>query len=293
MTTVQALKFFTPYKIEGYVPNRSTIMPWMAGSLPHIPLKAYVALAALKIASGGESLMPDGVNSFGSVIPRAFFISLVITANFDGPARAESPCIEHPPQPAAEVTHPSVHHDYPTCSVCHATATEVLLWSFRYDHTGRKCWFLGDTYGRDVTEQHMRGAGAATQTIWSRLSSVFDNFSVTRVPINATSDGLPGSSADPARKRQTNTANANGTDDNVRISQKNGGEGGTTKQVSKVSPQPGEQALYDEFLRWREAQELIKTPDQRKELGLYEEFLRWSTPDPSRSMQPLMGKAQL
>jgi len=237
--------------------------------------------------------MPDAVNSFGSVISGAIFISLAITVNFDGPARAESPCIEHPPQPAAETPLPSGHPDYPTCSVCRATATEVLLWSFRYDRTGRKCWFLGDTYGRDVTEQHMRGAGAATQTIWSRLSSVFDNFSITTAPINATSDGLPSSSADPARKRQANTANANGTDDNVRISQKIGGEGGTIKQVSKVSLQPGEQALYHEFLRWRDAQKFIKIQDQRKELGLYEEFLRWSTPDPSRSMRPPMGKAQL
>jgi hypothetical protein len=242
-----------------------------------------------------ESLMPQRVNSFGSVISGAILILFAMTIIFGAPARAESPCIEKPPEAAAEVTPASVHHDYAACSSCHAASTEVLLWSFRYDRAkGRKCWFLSDTSGRDVTEEHVRGTGAAAPSIWSRLASVFDNFSFARASENTTSEALPSSSAEPAHNRQANVINANRTDDSVRINKKNVGEGGATKQVSKVSPQPADQGLYQDFLRWREAQELIKAPDQRKELGLYEEFLRWSTPpDQSRSMQPVMGRAQL
>jgi hypothetical protein len=241
-----------------------------------------------------ESLMPQRVNSFGSAISGAIFILFAITIIFGEPAWAESLCIEQPPA-ATEVTPASVHHGYPACSSCHATPTEVLLWSFRYDRAkGRKCWFLSDTSGRDVTEEHVRGAGAAPPSIWSRLASVFDNFSFARASENTTSEALPSSSAELAHNRQANAINANRTDESVRTSKKTGGEGGATKQVSKVSLQPADQRLYQDFLRWREAQELIKTPDQRKELGLYEEFLRWSTrPDPSHSMQPVTGRAQL
>jgi hypothetical protein len=259
--------------------------------------------------------MPERVNSFGSVISGVIFTSLVITINFDSSALAESPCIEHPPEPVAEVILPSVRQDYPICASCNAAAMEVLFWSVRYDRAkGRKCWFLSDAYGRDVTEEHMRGAGAptTTQTIWSKITSVFDTFSFrtasfTAAPTNTTTDAPQNTSADLARKRQVNAVNANKADDSIRINPKNSGEAGATKQQdstkqdsakqdSKVSLQSTEQGLYEDFLRWREAQELIKTPEQReqrKELGLYEEFLRWSTPDSARSMQPLMGKAQL
>jgi hypothetical protein len=226
--------------------------------------------------------MPERVNSFGSVISGAAFISLAtIAINFDSPVRAEDACIEHPPQPVAEGTHPSVHYDYLACSACHAKVTEVLLWTFRYDQSkGRKCWFLSDAYGRDVTEEHVRRAKAPTQTIWSRLSSMFDNFNFGGTSANATSEARS-SPADPVRKRQANAANVNKTDDGVRINV----EAQTAKQVSKVSLKPGEQGLYEEFLRWREAHEAIKMPDQPEEPDLYEEFLRWSTRDPPRSVQ--------
>jgi hypothetical protein len=226
--------------------------------------------------------MSERVNSFGSVISSVAFISLAtIAINFDSPVQAEGACIEHPPQPVAEGTPPSVHHDYLACSSCHTKVTEVLLWSFRYDQTkGRKCWFLSDAYGRDVTEEHLRDALAATQTIWSRLSSMFDKLNLTRTAANVTSDARS-NPTDPIPKRQANAANVNKTDNSVRIN----AEAHGMKQVSKVSLKPDEQGLYEEFLQWREAHEVIKRPDQPEEPDLYEEFLRWSRRDPLRSVQ--------
>ncbi len=103
---------------------------------------------------------------------------------------------------------------------------------------------------------------------------MFDNFNNAEapatVPVNVTS-----SPAEPARKqRQANAA--------ARIH----ADAPAAKQAAKVSLRPDERWLYEEFLRWREAHELTKRPDQPKDQNLYEEFLRWSRPDPSsRSVQ--------
>lgn len=213
--------------------------------------------------------MPERVNPSGPVISAAVFVSLAMTAvNVASPVQAEGSCIEHPPQPAAESPRRSIHYDHAACHSCHAAPTEVLLWSVRYDRAkGRKCWFLVDAFGRDVTDAHVRETAAPTptqtqaQTLSSKLASLFGNFNFTGASADVTpeSGAPPGSPREPPRVRQGNTANASREDNGVRGGQRNNSEAQAAKRVSQVLSHPDERALYEEFLRWRRYQEIIKT----------------------------------
>jgi hypothetical protein len=105
---------------------------------------------------------------------------------------------------------------------------------------------------------------------------MFDNFNSAEapatVPVSVTTTEVRSSPADPVRKRQANAAA------HIHV------DAPAAKQAAKVPLKPDERWLYEEFLRWREAHELTKRPDQPKEQNpkdLYDEFLRWSRPDPS------------
>jgi hypothetical protein len=121
-----------------------------------------------------------------------FVSSAAVTVTFDSPVRADDACIEQPPQPVAEATPGSVPHDYTVpytyaaCHACHSRATEVLTWAVRYDRKGRKCWFLVDSFGSDVTDAHLRSpaALAPTPTLSSTLASLFGNFNFSGTPAN-------------------------------------------------------------------------------------------------------------
>jgi hypothetical protein len=209
--------------------------------------------------------MPERINSFDSAISGVIFVSLAtIAVNFGNLARAKDACIEHPPQSVAEGTHQSVHNDFAFCNFCHTANTEVSHWDVRYDRaTGRRCWFLVDAQGRDVTEAHAAETATPPQTQMQMLSSTFASlfniFSFTEPSADATpaapaatpaapADATPANSShDSAPKRPP--ANANKTDNAVRVSLKNNSEGQAAKRVTVPPP---ERDLFEEFLRWRE-----------------------------------------
>jgi hypothetical protein len=127
----------------------------------------------------------------------------------------------------------------------------MLNWKARYDRTrGRKCWFLADAQGHDVTDAHAAETAAPqpAPTFSSRLASLFNSFSFTGTSGNATpaSDAPKSNSPDLTRKHQSNATDANKKDIGVRANLKN------NKQAAKqVSIPPESQDLYEEFLRWQ------------------------------------------
>src|SRR5262249_23584935 len=88
--------------------------------------------------------MPERVSSFAPTIPSlALVFVATIAVHLCGPVRAESACIEQPSQPAAEGTR----------------------WSAHYDRAkGRKCWFLVDANGYDVTASQLQVRSSAAST---------------------------------------------------------------------------------------------------------------------------------
>ena len=216
--------------------------------------------------------MPERAK-FAPMISGVFFaLPATIAMNCDSVVRADTPCVEQPPQPVAERPYRIVPYGYWACHQCHAMRTEVLLWTARYDRAnGRKCWSLVDANGRDVTAAHVRAAAAPepAPTLSSKLASLWADFTgawpkttfwadLTGAPPKATPESkAPQISApNPSHKTQIKSANA---DNGVREGQRSSGEGHVERRVSSVPPELERDPLFQEFLRWREREKIMKT----------------------------------
>jgi len=190
-------------------------------------------------ASNGESLlrgeadhsrekeMPQRVNSLAPIL--VVFLGATVAAGFVSPVWAESACIEQPGQKGAEGTH----------------------WSARYDRAqGRKCWFLLDANGRDVTA--LAATPAPADSLSSRIASWLDSLMPQASPQG---DGAQTPSPRPSLKPRGNAANAGGPDNAARGEHKGAGEGrSAVKRVPPVLTEPEHEALFEAFLRWQEIQ---------------------------------------
>jgi hypothetical protein len=211
-----------------------------------------------------ENPMPERITSFSPTFVGGVFVSLAaIAINLNTPARAA--CVEQAPQPVTEPTHisvpshVSVPYDYAACHSCHAMGAQDLRWTFRYDRAkGRKCWFLLDAAGHDVTEAHVQpGRAAAASTFWSKIQSWFGNLNLMKTANAEPENSVPrGTPVSPLRK-QGDTVNANKKDSNSRAADRNNDEGRAAKRASQTSKREDERALFEEFMQWRERQKVI------------------------------------
>jgi hypothetical protein len=226
--------------------------------------------------------MPERANSFPPMIPGVVFVLLAMFAvNVESPVRADSACIEQPGQLAAG-TH----------------------WVLHYDRAkGQGCWILVDAFehetgvwGGPVTMLPTQPSAAPAPTLSSQHESLLGNFNSTGASANVKPErSAPQiSRPNPPHKPQGNVAKA---DNGVREDQKSSGKGHTVKRVSSVLIDREESALFEEFLRWRELQQLTGAmkPEHAvikrvspvligpEESAQFEEFLRW------RERQQLTG----
>jgi hypothetical protein len=183
--------------------------------------------------------MPERVNSLAPIILSLIFVFVATMAvELCSPVRAESTCIEQPTQPAAEGTR----------------------WSARYDRAkGRKCWFLLDANGYDVTPSQTQPSAVPTPapSLSSQIVSLLGSLTgaiANAVPQanTAQSDAAPISPAGVPRKHDGNAANANKNDTGGQADQRSVGEGRAVKRASPPLTQPEREALFEEFLRWQE-----------------------------------------
>jgi hypothetical protein len=146
-----------------------------------------------------------------------------IAVCFDTPVRAE--CIAQLNQQAPEGTH----------------------WSLHYDRVkNRRCWILVDATGQEVSTLQEQADGSPTL---SSLQTFFTNITgIQRAP--QAQEAAPS----PPRKPQAHLTNANRADHPVRTEQKN------DAQAAKHELTPPERdALFEEFLRWHESQQITGT----------------------------------
>jgi len=147
---------------------------------------------------------------------------VTVAASFDSPAQAE--CITQLNQQAPEGTH----------------------WSLHYDRDkNRRCWILVDTNGQEVSTIQVEPESTPAL---SSLQTFFTN--ITGIQSGAQSqDASPAPS--PPRKPQANLANANRPDRPVRSEQKS-----DARAARHELTQPERDELFEEFLRWRESQQM-------------------------------------
>jgi hypothetical protein len=187
--------------------------------------------------------MPERVNSFAPIIPSVCFVAVatIIAVHFLSPARAENACIEQPSQPAPEGTR----------------------WSARYDRAkGRKCWFLVDANGREVTASRARPGAAPTpapaDSLSSQIASLLNSLTGATEYAAPQGDAPQIGPAAAPRKPRGSGAGASKADNVARADQKSAGEGRTAKRASALT-EPEREALFEEFLRWRESQQMTGT----------------------------------
>jgi hypothetical protein len=188
--------------------------------------------------------MPERVNSFPPILPCGVLVlAAMVAVDFASPVRAESACIEQQPsQKAAEGTH----------------------WSARYDRAkGRKCWFLVDANGHDVTPSQAQPSSAATPTplasFSSQIASLFGSLTAAAenaIPQVSAPQGDAPQTAGPHKPRG-NGANASRADNGARGEHNSAGEGrDAVKRVPPSLTETEREALFEEFLRWQETQRI-------------------------------------
>ncbi len=146
----------------------------------------------------------------------------VAAASFDSRAQAE--CILQPNQQAPEGTH----------------------WSLHYDPAkNRRCWILVDATGHDISTYEVQPAASGGL---SSLQSFLANITGSAPPAQE----VPASpAAPPPRKPQPQAVNPNRADRTVRTEPK------SEAHPARHEMTQGERdALFEEFLRWRESQKI-------------------------------------
>jgi hypothetical protein len=203
-------------------------------------LHADVLLQKLD-SSAREKPMPERANSFAPTIPGIFSVLVAtIAIHFCSPVRADSACLDQPSQPAAE----------------------GMRWSAHYDRAkGRKCWILVDasTNGHEASQAlpNAASASAAIETLSSQIASLLGSLTGASANVTPQSSAPQAGSAGVPRKPQGNAANASKAENGVRTDQR--GEGHAVKHVNPALTQPEREALFEEFLRWRQNNDTLGT----------------------------------
>jgi hypothetical protein len=198
--------------------------------------------------------MPERADLTSQVITGVVFVLFAtFAATFENPARADSACVEQPGL-VAEGTHWVLHHDRVT---------------------GRECWILVDTFGREtalwggpLTMPQTQSSAVPPPTVSSQHESMLGNLNFKGkggpiISVTPERGALEINHPNPAHKLQGHVANVTKPDNGVRTDQKSNGKGHALKSVPSVLLDPEESAQFPEFLRWRERQQQ------------FEEFLRW------------------
>ena len=180
--------------------------------------------------------MPRGARSFGPIMPGVVCVLLAAAApGFVSSAQAE--CITQPNQQAPDGAHWSLHSD-------------------RVNN--RRCWILVDSAGRDLSAPEPQSAASSAL---SSVQSFIGN--LTGGPSAQPSETPAKPEAAPPRKPQPPVAqprsgNVNGAVRPVRTEQK------ANAQPAEDDTKRGERdALFEEFLRWRESQKITGPANPR------------------------------
>jgi hypothetical protein len=160
----------------------------------------------------------------------------VVAVSIDSPAQAE--CITQPNQQVPEGAH----------------------WSLHTDHAkNRRCWVLVDAAGHDLSTPPQEEQSAASSAL-STLQTFIGNITGTgggpsSPPAQEAPAAVPQAPAGPPLHRNPPRAvNANRPEPAVRTEQKDKGDAHAGRH--EISD-PDREALFEEFLRWHESQQIL------------------------------------
>jgi hypothetical protein len=154
----------------------------------------------------------------------------IVAVGMDSPAQAE--CIAQPNQQAPEGAHWSLHSDRAK---------------------NHRCWILVDAAGHDLSTPQ---AQPTTSPALSTFQTFIGNFTGGGPPSAAAQEAPAASpaSAPPPRRSPARVASPNRAERPVRTEQREKGD-----PAGHELTEPEREALFEEFLRWHESQQIIGT----------------------------------
>ncbi len=178
--------------------------------------------------------MPRRARSFGPIMPGVVCVLLAAAApGFVGSAQAE--CITQPNRQAPDGAHWSLHSD---------------------PVKNRRCWILVDSAGRDLSASEPQ---SATSTALSSFQSFIGNLTGGPSAQPPETPARPEAPRKPqAQVARPRSGNVNGADHRTRTEQK-----ADTQPAEDEMTQGERDALFQEFLRWRESQKIIGPANPR------------------------------
>jgi hypothetical protein len=182
-----------------------------------------------------ENPMPRRAHSFGPMMSGAVCAVLAVVAvSIDSPVQAE--CIAQPSQQAPEGSHWSLHTDRVK---------------------NRRCWVLVDAAGRDLsTEQEQPATSSALSTLQTFLGN-FTGGGPPSPPAQEAPAAAPQPPGGPPLHRSSpRPANANRPEHAARTEP---GDKGDALSGKRELTNPEREALFEEFLRWHESQQIMGT----------------------------------
>jgi hypothetical protein len=180
-----------------------------------------------------ETPMPRRAHSSGSTMFGVVCALLATVAvGIDSPAQAE--CIAQPNQQAPEGAH----------------------WSLHYDRAkNRRCWILVDATGHDISTPP---AQPDTSPALSAFQTFIGNFTggPPSPPAQEAAAASPATATQQPRRPPARVASPNRAERAVRTEQR---ETGDAQAGKRELTEPEREALFEEFLRWHESQQIMGT----------------------------------
>lgn len=178
--------------------------------------------------------MPRRAHSSGPTIAGIICALLAAAAvGMDSPAQAE--CIAQPNQQAPDGTH----------------------WSLHYDRVkNRRCWILVDATGHDISTPQAQSAPAPALSTFQSFLGNFAGAPQTSTLPEAPATASPGLAGPSPRRPPARVVNTNRAGHAVRGEQKDKGD---ARAATHDLTEPEREALFEEFLRWHESQQIIGT----------------------------------
>jgi hypothetical protein len=173
--------------------------------------------------------MPRRAASFGPTMSGVVCALLTAAAvAIDSPAQAE--CIVQPNQQAPEGAHWSLHTD---------------------TVKNRRCWILVDATGRDISTGQAQPAPAPAPSVFQ---TILGNFTGAGSPPPQEAPAAVSPAPAQARRPAAHAVSVNRT---VRVRTQQRAE--PREKSGHELTEPEREALFEEFLRWHESQQMIGT----------------------------------
>jgi hypothetical protein len=192
-----------------------------------------------------ENPMQRRALSFGPMMSGVVCALLAaVAASVDSPAQAD--CIVQPTQQAPEGAHWSLHHDRAK---------------------NRRCWILVDAAGHDFSTAQPQPVAAPAPSVFQTILGNFTGAGSSGPPAQEAPAAVSPAPASPQSRRPPAHIVSTNRPERVRVERVRVEQRTEPREkgdaATRELTEPEREALFEEFLRWHESQQMIGNPSPR------------------------------